>query len=217
MRLSAVPATVALFVGLAFSFVSFSAASARADGPSAQETAWRLLDYLSVDYSGAVADGRIVSQSEYAEMVEFAGEVHTRLTALSPTPAQPSLIRQAEALQSAIGRKAPQSEVSALAKALGRDLLAAYPTPLAPSKAPDLARGAALYATQCAACHGATGAGDGPSAKGLQPPPIAFTDEDRARQRSLFGLYQVIGQGIDGTAMASFANRPSDDRWALAF
>ena len=213
MRLSAISATVAALVLLAF----FSAVSARAESPSAQETAWRLLDYLSVDYGGAVADGRVVSQSEYAEMVEFAGEIRTRLAALPPTPVRPSLIKQAEALQSAIGRKAPKSEVSALAKALERDLLATYPTPLAPAKEPDLVRGAALYASQCAACHGATGAGDGPSAKGLQPPPIAFTDRGRARQRSLFGLYQVIGQGIDGTAMASFANLPSDDRWALAF
>ncbi|MFX8274140.1 iron permease, partial [Acinetobacter baumannii] len=43
-----------------------------------------------------------------------------------------------------------------------------------------------------------------------------FTDLTRARQRSIFALYQVIGQGIDGTAMQSFADLPSDDRWALA-
>jgi high-affinity iron transporter len=212
MRHSTIAVTIALFV-----VALFTAIPARADGPSAQETAWRLLDYLSVDYGGAVADGRIVSQSEYAEMVEFAGEARNRVAALPPTPAQPSLISQAEALQSAIGRKAPKSEVSALAKTLERDLLAAYPTPLAPAKAPDLTRGAALYASQCASCHGTTGAGDGANAKGLQPPPIAFSDRSRARQRSLFGLYQVIGQGIDGTAMASFADLPSDDRWALAF
>lgn len=150
-------------------------------------------------------------------MIEFAGQVRTRLMGLPPTPAQPSLITQAEALQTAIASKAPKSEVAALAKALGNNLLAAYPIPLAPSKQPDLVRGAALYQQQCAACHGVTGAGDGPNSKGLDPPPIAFTDESRARERSIFGLYQVIGQGIDGTAMASFSDLPADDRWALAF
>ena len=55
-----------------------------------------------------------------------------------------------------------------------------------------------------AACHGATGAGDGPNAKGLDPPPIAFIDRARADERSPFALYQVIDQGLDGTAMASF-------------
>src|SRR5579885_1505061 len=115
MRHSPIAATIAAFVVALFIVIP-----ARADGPSAQETAWRLLDYLAVDYGGAVADGPIVSQSEYAEMVEFAGEARNRVAALPPTPAQPSLISQAEALQSAIGRKAPKSEVSGLAKALGR-------------------------------------------------------------------------------------------------
>lgn len=36
-------------------------------------------------------------------------------------------------------------------------------------------------------------------------------------QRSVFGLYQVIQQGLDGTAMASFADLSEGDRWALAF
>ena len=38
-----------------------------------------------------------------------------------------------------------------------------------------------------------------------------------ARDRSLFGLYQVIGQGLEGTAMTSFASLSPEDRWALAF
>lgn len=51
----------------------------------------------------------------------------------------------------------------------------------------------------------------------MDPPPIDFTDEARARERSLFGLYQVIEQGLEGTAMPSFAQLSPDDRWALAF
>ena len=212
MRLPASLATFVLFVVFCFS----APASVRADTGPAQ-TAWRLLDYISVDYGGAVADGRVVSAPEYAEMMEFGERIRTYLVALPSTRAQPALIEQAEALQAAIGRKAPESEVAGLAKALASDLLAAYPMPLAPSKVPDLAHGAALYQQQCAACHGATGAGDGQDAKGLTPPPTAFTNESRARQRSVFGLYQVIDQGLDGTAMPSFAHLPSDERWALAF
>src|SRR3546814_7487994 len=62
-----------------------------------------------------------------------------------------------------------------------------------------------------------TGNGHGPDAAKLTTPPIAFSEIVRARQRSPFALYQVIDQGIDGTAMQSFATLPSDDRWALAF
>lgn len=209
------PSILAAFVLFLVSWVSVPA-SVRAESTPAQ-TAWRLLDYVSVDYGGAVADGRVISAPEYAEMMEFSERIRAYLVALPPTPAQPSLLKQAEALQTAIGRKAPESEVARLAKALAADLLVAYPMPLAPSKAPDLANGAALYQQQCAACHGATGAGDGQDAKGLTPRPTAFTDESRARQRSVFSLYQVIDQGLDGTPMPSFAHLSSDDRWALAF
>ncbi len=51
----------------------------------------------------------------------------------------------------------------------------------------------------------------------LDPPPIAFADHARARERSLFALYQVIDQGLEGTAMASFGSLPEADKWALAF
>lgn len=61
------------------------------------------------------------------------------------------------------------------------------------------------------------GDGRGPNAARLDPPPIAFTDKARADQRSLFGLYQVISQGLEGTAMQSFETLPEADRWALAF
>ena len=33
------------------------------------QTVWRLLDYVAVDYAGAVSGGRVSSEAEYAEMV----------------------------------------------------------------------------------------------------------------------------------------------------
>ena len=51
----------------------------------------------------------------------------------------------------------------------------------------------------------------------MDPPPIDFTDRARARERSLFALYQVIEQGLEETAMQSFAHLPTEDKWALAF
>ena len=111
----------------------------------------------------------------------------------------------------------PPATVAEQSRALAAALLAAYPVPLAPSSPPDLTRATALYAQNCAACHGASGNGHGPNAAKLDPPPIAFTDKARADQRSLFGLYQVISQGLDGTAMQSFEALPDADRWALAF
>ncbi len=182
------------------------------------QTAWRLLDYVAVDYPEAVQGGQVVNDGEYAEMTEFAESVRARLTALPATAEQPRLIQQAEQLQAAIAQKAAPETVAGLARSLAGELLVAYPMPLAPASGMlDLTHAGTLYQQHCASCHGAAGAGNGPAAIALNPPPIDFTDETRARQRSVFALYQVIEQGLEGTAMTSYATLPAADRWALSF
>jgi high-affinity iron transporter len=204
-------------MALAFAILVLSC-PARAEASDADvQTTWRLLDYIAVDYSGAVSEGRIISGAEHAEMTEFAGQVETRIEALAPTSAKPDLLRRTKALRSAIAAKAPPTAVAEQSRVLASTLLAAYPVPLAPSTPPDLTRAAALYSQNCASCHGMNGDGHGRDAAKLDPPPIAFTDKARAEQRSLFGLYQVISQGLDSTGMQSFAALPEGDRWALAF
>jgi high-affinity iron transporter len=181
------------------------------------QTSWRLLDYIAVDYPGAVQDGRVVSAAEYKEMAEFSASVRERIGALPEKPAKARLVASARGLQAAVARKSAPAEVAGLAHGLAADLIAAYPVPLAPRTMPDPARGAALYAQNCAACHGAAGDAKTPLAATLDPPPIAFADRERARERSLFALYQVIDQGLEGTAMQSFGQLPEADKWALAF
>ena len=188
---------------------------ARADTAPAL-TIWRLLDYMAIDYREAVWDGTGVSVNEYAELVEFVGSMKEKLDALPPTDDKTHLQQKAVELQAAIGQKAVPDLVAKLARSLAADLIKAYPVPLAPSAIPDFQRGRSLYAENCSSCHGANGDGKGPAAAGLNPPPIAFTDKDRASERSIFALYQVIEQGLDGTSMASFAHLPSQDRWDLA-
>ena len=191
-------------------------AAARAEAGEVQ-TVWRLLDYVAVDYGGAVSNGRVTSSSEYAEMTEFAATVRSGIAALPAKAERSQLIAEAEGLQAAIASKSAPDIVAQKAHSLASDLLAAYPVPLAPAKAPDPARGAALYRVNCASCHGVNGDGRGPDAAKMNPPPIAFREVRRARERSPFALYQVIGQGLDGTAMRSFSEMPSQDRWDLAF
>lgn len=197
--------------------LAFVAGTACAAPNRDAQTAWQLLDYVAVDYAGAVSDGKVINTAEYAEMVEFAGSIHASLAALPATTAQADLVRQATGLQAAVAAKAAPGEISTLARSLATGLLASYPMPVAPARAPDMARATTLYQQQCAACHGTTGAGDGPAAANLDPPPIAFADRERARERSVLALYQVIEQGLEGTSMASYAELPPADRWALAF
>jgi high-affinity iron transporter len=191
-------------------------APANAQGADVAVT-WRLLDYIAVDYAGAVADGKVISEGEYAEMKEFSASVETRLATLPPGPVRDQLTTGAKALSAAIAARAPPTEVDRRARSLADALIAAYPVPLAPPRAPDLARGASLYAENCASCHGSAGDAKTRIAATMDPPAIAFTDRARAAERSPFALYQVISQGLEGTAMASFAHLSPEDRWALAF
>lgn len=209
----------AVAISLLFSGICATPSLAESSAQSAEnvQVAWRLLDYLAVDYGGAVKDGKVVSESEYGEMKEFSASVRQRFNALPPGPEKVPLISEASDFENAIKTRAAPDTVALKAHALGSHLLSAYPVALAPNTAPDFATGQALYSENCASCHGVNGDGKGPNAAGLNPPPIAFSDLDRAQHRSVFGLYQVIGQGLDGTAMPSFTNLPDKDRWALAF
>lgn len=201
-------------LGLAFACLSLTPAAA-ASGDV--QTTWQLLDYVAVDYGGAVQDGKIVSSSEYAEMREFSGSAVEKIAALPAAADKGALVAEAKRFKSLIDTKAAPKDVAAAAHALGKHLLTAYPVPLGPRHAPDLVRGEQLFQQDCASCHGAKGDARTSIARQLDPPPIAFVDRERAKQRSPFALYQVINQGLAGTAMQSFAQLSDADKWALAF
>ncbi|WP_339348701.1 FTR1 family protein [uncultured Sphingomonas sp.] len=201
-------------IALLVAIMLVSAASAQTTAPV--QTAWRLLDYVAVDYPEAVKGGQIASPTEFAEMTEFSASARERISGLASSSAKADLIRRATALERLIAVKAPADAVGKAARSLAADLIAAYPVPLAPAVAPDFARGQALFEQHCGSCHGMSGDGKGPQSVGLDPAPIAFIDKARSRERSIFAFYQVLEQGIDGTSMVSFADRPPQDRWDLA-
>lgn len=197
---------------------ALSAAPLDEDAMARVQQGWKLLDYVATDYAVAVADGAVVDAAEYAEQQEFSAHVASILAALPARAGREALQQQAHGLQAAIDALESPAEVARRAHALGAALLAAYPVPTAPTRPPDPARGAALYAQHCAACHGAHGRGDGPAAQGLDPAPIDFTDAARADLRSPLSLYQATTQGIEGTSMAGYADVLDDaERWALAY
>jgi copper transport protein len=84
--------------------------------------------------------------------------------------------------------------------------------PFAPDAA-SLAAGRAVYEARCAACHGPRGAGDGPAATGLNPPPADFRIHMAAghTDAQLFGW---LSDGVPGTAMPAFAAQLGEaERW----
>lgn len=178
-------------------------------------TLLQLVDYVGVDYREAVADGEVINTAEYAEMLEFADRISSELTALGHSG--DVLAAVAERLQAAITAKADAADIAALTQGLREQLMAGADLELVPIQAPDLGTATALYQTHCALCHGAEGRGDGPGAAGVEPAPTDFHDVGRARERSLFGLFNTITLGVEGTAMPPFPQLSDAERWALAF
>jgi high-affinity iron transporter len=163
-----------------------------------------LLDYIAADYDGAVAGGKVKDEGEYREMLEFAGNVVDALAKLAPTPERERLVSGAQALSKRIADKAEPEAVAQAAMRLRQAVVVAYRVPIGPKRAPDLARGLALFAQHCASCHGASGKGDGPAAKGMDPAPSDFHDRERQRLRSAHALFDTITRGVEGTSMRAF-------------
>jgi putative copper resistance protein D len=93
----------------------------------------------------------------------------------------------------------------------------AYPTsyyaPAEPYAAASIARGAAVYAENCALCHGAAGHGDGPAAAGLPVRPADLT-EPHLFAHSPGDLFWWVGHGRDDGVMPGFAGVLStNQRW----
>lgn len=193
------------------------AATASTTQPTDARQLWQLLDYVAVDYGGAVENGHVVSEGEYAEMLDFSANALQQAQALPAHADKARVAALVGQLRTAVQAKAAPDEVAQLAHQAAGLLVVAYPMPVAPAKAPDITKGSQLFQQICASCHGATGGGDGPAAQGLDPQPIAFSDAQRANARSLMALYQVTSQGVEGTSMVAFGALPEDDRWALAY
>lgn len=197
--------------------VGLASGAASAAEPDPFTPILHALDYLGVDYPGAVQNGTVLDQGEYDEQIEFATGVRTMIAGLPARPERAALEATAAGLLGAIRDKRPGEEVAAISADLRRRIIDLYEVRVTPRQVPDLTQAAADFTTHCAVCHGATGRGDGPGAKGLTPPPADLTDAGRMGEHSLFGLYNTITLGIKGTAMTGFAPLSEAQRWALAF
>ena len=70
-----------------------------------------------------------------------------------------------------------------------------------------IAAGQQLYATHCATCHGAKGAGDGVQAAKFNPVPSNLIDAQCKHGPSDGEIFTVIRNGAPKTAMSSFARK----------
>jgi high-affinity iron transporter len=202
-------------LGLVLALCALTTFAAASDEQA--QTVIHMLDYVSVDYPEFVKGGKVLDEPEYQEQREFASQSIKLLEQLPAAEGREAVLAKARELLARVDAKADGAEVSALARAIAADVVRVYRLAVAPRQAPDLKHAAQLFAANCAACHGATGHGDGPLAKGMDPSPSNFHDDARMKQRSIYGLYNTITLGVGGTPMRAFAEFNEADRWALAF
>jgi mono/diheme cytochrome c family protein len=80
-----------------------------------------------------------------------------------------------------------------------------------------MARGKALFAQNCATCHGPEGKGDGAAGKGLTPRPRNFTEKTGWKNGTrVEDIYKTLEEGLKGSSMVSYNYLPKKDRMALA-
>jgi mono/diheme cytochrome c family protein len=84
------------------------------------------------------------------------------------------------------------------------------PTAAAPSTqdVKNLADGGSLFVANCASCHGGRGAGNGPAAGALAPPPTNFQLKKPTQER----VCDVLENGVPGTAMPPWRSQLSADQ-----
>jgi mono/diheme cytochrome c family protein len=78
-----------------------------------------------------------------------------------------------------------------------------------------VARGAAVYKSNCAVCHGDKGMGDGPAGAALVPKPRNLVEGKWKQGGTSVDLFNTLVKGIPGSPMAAFNYLPVNDRWAL--
>lgn len=81
-----------------------------------------------------------------------------------------------------------------------------------------VAKGATLYASNCASCHGDNGDGNGVAGANLNPKPRNFHSLDGwTNGPKINQMYKTLEEGIIKNGMNSFAQLPVDERFALIY
>lgn len=181
-----------------------------------------LVDYIAGDYKNAVQAGKVINQEEYQEMREFSRRSLELLSQIKESEKtdkagiEPSL----RSLASHIENRENEKVVAELAERVKQRLIVAYGIVPYPKRLPSLAAAKALFAQNCAQCHGESGRGDGPGRETMNPKvpaPANFTDPERMARLSPFKAFNTITFGVEKTSMPNFSALTEEERWQVAF
>ena len=177
---------------------------------------------MVADYPGAVKDGHILAQEEYAEqgglLAEGALIAHALGTSASMDTAKQARLSDAfGVMQAAFRDLRNEADMASAGRVVHKLLLDEWGLVLAPTSAPSRERATTLYAVACARCHGKDGHADTEEGRKLEPHPPSFFDDARLRRISPELAFHALTFGVNNTGMASFDTLPPADRWSLAF
>lgn len=171
-----------------------------------------ILQYLQADYPAAVASG---AESEQAEQASFAQEAVWAAAELGD-PGKAFVPRLEELRRRVVAREDPAG-VSRDCAELVEDLVLAGGLARSPRRPPSLEQGEALYAVNCAACHGKDGSAQVEIAATMEPKPANFRDPERMDQLTPYKAFNALSFGVTGTPMPSYTVLAEEERWSLAF
>lgn len=190
--------------------------NATGETAAADPKAWHrlvsILQYLQTDYPAAV---KSQSKSELTEQLSFADEA-VAMARDELGPAGRPFLPELQSLRERVSRAEDPGGVSKGCVTLVDALVQAGGLSRSPPRSPDLAHGKALYAADCAVCHGLDGKSQVEVARSLNPRP---SDLQSSVMDNLtpYKVFTVLTFGVEGTSMPSYPTLSEQDRWELAF
>lgn len=183
------------------------------------ETVIHLLNYISVDYSGAVENENIINEQEYAEQQEFSQQAlqYMEGTNLIGESDRKVISIKIQQLIKLINDKVDNDAIVKLINSINGEIIEITGIQTSPKSWPSLSNGRRLYEQTCASCHGITGKGDGELGKSLDPLPSDFTDMEAMSQFSAYQALNTIRLGLPGTGMQAYSYYNETELWDLAF
>nr|WP_294900374.1 FTR1 family protein [uncultured Pedobacter sp.] len=179
-----------------------------------------LLDYISQDYSKAVKNGKIVSTSEYNEMLDFTQQSVSLFDSVSISVSIPDhgqFKDQFSELLNSIQKKQSKEIISAGAQKIKKQFLLLDLVDISPEGYPNIGKGKVLFLTHCQPCHGEYGKADGPLSASFTPPPANFQNNTLMKQISPLQVFNTARLGIKGTGMRAFDELSDKEVWDIAF
>ncbi|MBI4384369.1 MAG: cytochrome c/FTR1 family iron permease [Nitrospinae bacterium] len=185
-----------------------------------------MLNIVVKEYNEGISGGAVINGAEYEESLVFLEQAFSRYKSVAPASPDLAIAKeisdQFEALGQGAKNKKEPAEIRKMTKVIQSSLLNAFGVriDILPDRRVSLEEGKKIYETNCAACHGAEGKGDGPLAAQLNPRPAVLADPRITgdAETEAYDNFQIVNVGIGGTAMKGWADDLSEmEIWNVAY